>query len=124
MKLDPVRTGVFDLAGLRETAGEDDELVAEVIRLFIEDAPLLTAAIDKAVAQGDRIALREAAHALKGAAGSLNAANVAAAAAALEVLAVSTMSFTAAPALVARLNEDLSMLSRALPRLGDGAVAA
>jgi CheY-like chemotaxis protein len=124
MAMEPMRASVFDLTGLRETAGDDDELVAEVIRLFIEDAPALAAAIEDAVAHGDRIALREAAHALKGAAGSLSAANVAASAAALEVLAVSTTPFAAAPALVARLRGDMSTLDRALRLIGTGAVAA
>ncbi len=124
MTLDPVRTDVFDLEGLRETAGHDDQLVAEVIRLFVEDAPLLATAIDKAVAQEDRIALREATHALKGAAASLSAANVAAAAAALEVLAQSATPFTAASVLVERLGDDMSTLDRALRQAGAGGPAA
>ena len=57
----------LDLAVLRETADADEALIIHVIGLFLEDAPMLMAAIDRAIAIGDRTALREAiAHALKG----------------------------------------------------------
>ena len=48
-------------------------LAADVIQLFLEDCPARVAAIKAAVDAGDAERIRAAAHALKGAAGSLSA---------------------------------------------------
>ena len=63
----------FDADALRHRLSGDQELMVEVVRLFLEDLPLRLAAIKDAVAGGNAVALREAAHALKGAAANLSA---------------------------------------------------
>ena len=65
----------------------DDELIAEITRLFLADCPVRLAEIKAAVDARDRDAIRTAAHALKGAAGELSAAPVAECARALERMA-------------------------------------
>ena len=63
----------FDEEALRHRLSGDDELMTDVIRLFLEDLPVRVAAIQEAVTRRDAEALRAAAHALKGAAGNLSA---------------------------------------------------
>jgi HPt (histidine-containing phosphotransfer) domain-containing protein len=48
-------------------------IVAEMIDCYLEDAPELLSAIAQAVAQGDAIALRQAAHTLKSSSTTLGA---------------------------------------------------
>jgi len=67
--------------------GGDQTLFAEVSQLFIEDCPARLAAIRAAVDDGDAERIRETAHALKGAAGSLSATGLYEATASLERLA-------------------------------------
>jgi len=68
---------------LARVAG-DRQLLAEISRLFVEDAPKYLARIREALDQRDSDALRRAAHALKGAAANFDAAAVVDAARALE----------------------------------------
>ena len=63
----------FDEEALRDRLSGDAELIADVIRAFLQDLPRQLAAIDRAADGGDLGALGVAAHALKGAAGSLAA---------------------------------------------------
>jgi signal transduction histidine kinase/DNA-binding response OmpR family regulator len=63
----------FDAAALRRRLFDDDSLMAEAIRLFLEDLPLRLADVHAAVTAGDASALRAAAHVLKGAAATLGA---------------------------------------------------
>ena len=63
--------------------GEPDVLV-EVLGLFLEDAPARLDAMTAAVAAGDGPALQRAAHALKGAAGTIGARSLQAACRELE----------------------------------------
>jgi CheY-like chemotaxis protein len=69
----PVRSSMFDEAALRARVHGDEELMHEVVRLFLEDCPARVAAIEDAARRRDAAALRAAAHALKGAAGNLGA---------------------------------------------------
>jgi len=64
---------VFDQAALRERLGEDDELIAEVIGVFLEDLVVRLAAIEDAVTRRNAESLRLEVHALKGAAGNVSA---------------------------------------------------
>jgi two-component system, sensor histidine kinase and response regulator len=66
----------FDEHALRRRVSGDDQLMSEVIRVFLDDLPLRLAAIKDAVANRDAAALRTAAHALKGSAGNLSAVGV------------------------------------------------
>ncbi len=74
----------FDRAKMFERLGNDEQLVAEVIALFLEDCPVHMVAIRAAIEGGDSAALRASAHALKGAASNLAAAGLVKAAATLE----------------------------------------
>ncbi|MCB0265028.1 MAG: Hpt domain-containing protein [Calditrichia bacterium] len=49
---------------------DDVELLGELIELFLEDYPDLITEIEKAIQQKDAIALKKAAHTLKGAVGN------------------------------------------------------
>jgi two-component system, sensor histidine kinase and response regulator len=72
---------------MRRRLADDDELVGEVIEMFLVDYPLRLTQIKAAVAARDPEAVRTAAHALGGAAGNLAAAPVVACARVLETLA-------------------------------------
>ena len=74
----------FDEDALRRRVSGDDELMTDVIRLFLEDLPVRLAAIKEAVTSRNADALRAAAHALKGAAGNLSAGGLFEAARVLE----------------------------------------
>jgi two-component system sensor histidine kinase/response regulator len=74
----------FDEDALRDRLSGDDELMADVIRMFLEDLPARLAAIKGAVTARNADALRAAAHALKGAAGNLSASGLFEAAGVLE----------------------------------------
>jgi two-component system sensor histidine kinase/response regulator len=66
--------------------GGDRQLLAEISRLFVDDAPRHLERIQHAIAARDGDALRRAAHALKGAAANFEAEGVVAAARTLEEL--------------------------------------
>jgi signal transduction histidine kinase/DNA-binding response OmpR family regulator len=74
----------FDEDALSRRVAGDTRLMAEVIRVFVEDLPMRLAAIDDAVTRRDAIVLRAAAHALKGSAANLSANKLAASAESLE----------------------------------------
>ena len=74
----------FDEDALRHRLSGDDELMTDVIRVFLEDLPVRLAAIKDAVTGRNAEALRAAAHALKGAAGNLSAGGLFEAARVLE----------------------------------------
>jgi len=71
---------------LRRRLG-DDELVGEIIGLFLADCPAKVAAIKAAVVARDLRAIRIAAHALKGSAANMSAMPVSECASALELMA-------------------------------------
>jgi len=74
----------FDEDTLRRRVSGDAALMADVIRMFLDDLPARLAAINDAVTARDADALRVAAHALKGSAGNLSADRLLEAASALE----------------------------------------
>jgi signal transduction histidine kinase/DNA-binding response OmpR family regulator len=78
----------FDEDALRQRLSGDDELMADVIRVFVDDLPVRLAAIKHAVTARDAEALRDAAHALKGAAANLSAARLFEASRVIEQVAV------------------------------------
>jgi two-component system, sensor histidine kinase and response regulator len=78
------RTVVFDGEALLARVGGDRELMADIVRLFLEDYPDRLASIAAAIHASDANALRAAAHGLKGAAGNLGAVAVYEATSALE----------------------------------------
>jgi signal transduction histidine kinase/DNA-binding response OmpR family regulator len=68
-----VTEGVFDREALLERVGGDEEIFAEIIGLFMEDAPKRIRMLGEAVAGGDATAVREQAHSLKGASANVGA---------------------------------------------------
>jgi two-component system sensor histidine kinase/response regulator len=64
---------VFDRAALLDRVAGDEELMRDVIRLFLDECPRQLAAIRQAVAERNPERVRTTAHALKGAAGNLGA---------------------------------------------------
>ena len=75
---------VFDMDGLLARVGGDRKLMADIVRLFLDDYPARLAKISAAIDAADANALRVAAHGLKGAAGNLGGMAVYEATSALE----------------------------------------
>jgi CheY-like chemotaxis protein/HPt (histidine-containing phosphotransfer) domain-containing protein len=84
---DPSASLSLDVDAMRRRLGDDDELIADVIRLFLEDCPARVDAIAAALEATDAAQLRTMAHALKGSASALSAHRVVNAAHTLESLA-------------------------------------
>lgn len=64
---------IFDAEALRASLDGDDELFAELVDLFADDAPKQLAALREALAASDQRTAERAAHTLKGAAANLSA---------------------------------------------------
>jgi CheY-like chemotaxis protein len=79
----PPTTGM-DLEAMRARLGGDEELMREIMQLFLDDYPDRLANLASAVRDGDADAVRVAAHTMKGAAAQLSATSVAACASSLE----------------------------------------
>ena len=75
---------LFDRAALLDQVEGDEELLAEMMQLYVEDAPRTLEAARNALRQKNMQALERAAHSLKGSASSLTANTVADAATQLE----------------------------------------
>ena len=82
----PAAACPIDREALLNRVGGDEELLSEIVQLFLADCPLRIAAIKEAVAGGDPDEIRLAAHALKGAASNMSATALTAAARTLERL--------------------------------------
>jgi two-component system, sensor histidine kinase and response regulator len=76
--------GRFDRARMLEWLGGDEDLLKEVVDLFLEDCPARLVAIKAAVDARDAKEIRSTAHALKGSAGNISAQDLFEAARALE----------------------------------------
>ncbi|MFN8640583.1 MAG: Hpt domain-containing protein [Candidatus Binatia bacterium] len=83
--MDVIDSETIDALRSLQEDGEDD-LLAELIDLFLQDAPDRLAAIREAVNGGDWVGLAERAHSLKGSCGSLGAVQMAALCARLEAM--------------------------------------
>ena len=79
-----VKEGALDLSRLREMVGDDDDLIQDLLRSFLESSLLNLEALATAITSGDAPAARMAAHSLKGAAGNFGAETLRCAAAELE----------------------------------------
>ena len=73
---------------MRRRLGADDDLIAELLTLFLEDYPATLTALEEAVRTRDAEGTRRGAHSLKGSAGNMSARGVVTAAAALEASAI------------------------------------
>ena len=99
----------FDRASLLDRVDGDDELLAMVVDVFLDDAPQSLRAIQSAFEAADHAGLGLAAHALKGAAANISAEVVRAAAHDLEQ-AAQTGPASAIDAGVRRVQEAMSAL--------------
>lgn len=83
--MNDVRSGwTFRRAAALDRLDDDAELLVEIIKQFLADAPAALAAIEGAIEREDGTALADAAHTLKGAAGYLAADDLCLAAQQLE----------------------------------------
>ena len=78
------RNEQLDRVSLLERVEGDRELLADIIQIFLADAPQLLNAMRKALEQGDMILLERSAHSMKGAAGNMSASTTVEAASQLE----------------------------------------
>jgi HPt (histidine-containing phosphotransfer) domain-containing protein len=108
-----------DVVELRRQLGDDDELIAETIQIFLEDYPLQLQHVAAAVATSDAQALRRSAHALRGAASNLWAVHVVEIARRLERQGESG-ALGGAEELVARLEGEMARLAAALTDVASG----
>lgn len=74
----------FDMPSLVARCLGDERFAEEMLRLFSQQAPELVAKLDAALASGNALSVADAAHAIKGSAGSASAIHVAAVAAKVE----------------------------------------
>ena len=74
----------LDRVSLLDRVEGDQELLAEIIHVFLADAPQLLVAMRNALQQGDMILLERAAHSMKGAASNMSASAAVSAASQLE----------------------------------------
>jgi CheY-like chemotaxis protein/HPt (histidine-containing phosphotransfer) domain-containing protein len=116
-------TATFDAKELRARVAGDEQLLADVIRIFLEDCPIRLAAIKDAVDRRDADAIRTTAHALKGAAGNLSATGLFEAARVLERIG-SESRLDAAEAAWRVLSTEAANVIDALRRFESGSAAA
>lgn len=108
---------VLNKAVALDRVGGDEELLAEVAQLFIEDYPNSVGEIEEALRTGDAKKLERAAHSLKGAASNFGADVVVKSALALEVagrsgnLASAPAEYGALSAALKNLHRDLEIIS-------------
>ena len=76
----------FDAAALMQHVGGDQELLREIIEIFLTTAPQMLADARGAVISGDSLKVEQAAHALRGAASNFFSASVDQAAMVLEAM--------------------------------------
>jgi HPt (histidine-containing phosphotransfer) domain-containing protein len=102
-----------DWVAIRERFEGDEELLREVVKLFLDDCPRRLSELREAVGRGDREAIRHAAHSIKG-----SLANFAAAAAVQAALRLETMGcesdMTEAGKACKVLEQEVARLSAAL----------
>jgi len=104
----------IDRAAALERIGGDEELLVEIIDLYLEDSPRVREALRAAAVAGDSEGVWKAAHRLKGSVGSLSAQPSFEAARALEM---SGREGTVDEELLAQLEAELDRLERALGAL-------
>ena len=106
---------VLDFDELLQRLGGDRELLGDLVRLFLDDAPPRLTALRRAVATGDASIIRAEAHALKGAAANMSAHRLVDAAETLEDIGTREDLPAARPAW-ARLEMEAIQLLDALQR--------
>lgn len=113
-------SGALNEAALLVLVGGDQELAAQLARLFLEDIEPRMKAITTAVTERDVVRLRAGAHALRGSAATMQADNVSAAAGELEAIGRSGLLDGVQRAL-AELDAAMAILRPRLVALAGGA---
>lgn len=75
-KMEPIpsdKNNLFDREGSLSRLGGDEELLKEILALFLEDAPRQIETLKEALERGDSAMVRHQAHTLKGSSGSVGA---------------------------------------------------
>jgi two-component system sensor histidine kinase/response regulator len=115
--------GIFDAAQMFHNIGEDHELFAQLVVLFLDRYQTMLAAIKEGLIGADAGAVEHAAHALKGTAGNLCASEVTLAASRLEAVGhLGTL--RDAPPIYAHLEMEVLRLVRVLGNYRQGYNAA
>jgi len=107
---------VFDRAQAMEATGDDEELLKEIIGIFVEDCPRMIEELSAAIDAQDPETARRAAHTLKGSVSVLGARALAAAAKEAEDHA-RTGDLEAAATALARVEEEAARLAPVLEEL-------
>jgi two-component system, sensor histidine kinase and response regulator len=121
----PPATGpeAVDLAGALRTAGGDQALLADLMRLFLDDCPVRVAELRAAVTSGDPDHVQRAAHAIKGSVATFGARRARDLAADLE-RAGRERSLGDATGLLGALESELARVSEALRQESVATVAS
>ncbi|MEW6367592.1 MAG: response regulator [Acidobacteriota bacterium] len=106
-----LETGL-DTPALLKRLGGDEEILSEVVRVFLQDVPRQVSRLREAAALGDAAAVRDVAHSLKGASGSVGAAELQEKAARLETLAGGAADLTGASEIIAQMEAEIRKLAR------------
>jgi CheY-like chemotaxis protein/HPt (histidine-containing phosphotransfer) domain-containing protein len=109
----PPERKVFDAAEMKKRLQLDDDLLLQIVEMFLEDVPVRRAALVAALSEGRMEELGRLAHTLKGTAANLVAETVVDAGQALET-AVREGNLEPVPALQAALVRELDLLGEAL----------
>jgi two-component system sensor histidine kinase/response regulator len=107
---------LIDRGAVLERVDNDQELLKEIIELFLDDCPRLMEDIRAAVHARDAFALRHAAHTLKGSVGNFAAQTAFETARVLEFMGTDN-DFAGATEALARLDQIISRLCPALTNL-------
>jgi signal transduction histidine kinase/CheY-like chemotaxis protein len=86
----PVPPESFDMQAIRARLGGDEELVSQLLQLFLDSCPDLMARVSDGITQGNAAEVHIATHTLRGVAAQFSAVGVVSAAAALESAAGDT----------------------------------
>ncbi len=104
----PVQPIVFDRPGLMDRLMDDEELLKEIVREFIQEIQQRFAALGKALANGDISQLQDQGHSIKGTSGNIGAIAIQKIAARLQAVGEAG-DLESAALLVSKLEEQLKL---------------
>jgi HPt (histidine-containing phosphotransfer) domain-containing protein len=111
--MDSPLSAVMDVDQALQRLGNDEDLLRDIIQIYLEDAPGMVKRIHAAVEENDANTLQRAAHSLKGLASTLSAHEVVDVAYRLEHIAA-TRNLADAAKTAAEVDQRVDELSRAV----------